>query len=210
MNKKIGVLLIIILGALAISAIVFYVTRVSNPSVDPVEINNFEENDGKNNTDSSQQSIKTDEADTQKNTFKQTVDPKKDLPLGQIDLERLAKSFSERFGSFSNQSNYSNITDLKMFMSEKMQKWADTYVAKNSKSSSDNAVYYGVTTKALSVKTQSYNESAGTAEIIVQTRRRESVGTSNNSSNLYSQDILISFVKEDSAWKVSSAYWQDK
>lgn len=33
-------------------------------------------------------------------------------------------SFAERFGSFSNQSNYGNFTDLSIMMTEAMNNWA--------------------------------------------------------------------------------------
>ena len=36
------------------------------------------------------------------------------------DLMRMAASFAERFGSYSNHSNFSNVVDLKVFMSIKM------------------------------------------------------------------------------------------
>ncbi len=128
-------------------------------------------------------------------------------PVAQIDLERMAKSFAERFGSFSNQSNYANIRDLKLFMSDKMEKWADAYVEKNKKSDAANQVYYGLTTKSVSAKAEKFDEAAGQASVVVDTRRREAIGTTNNSSRLYNQSIRVSFVKENGAWKVDSAFW---
>ncbi|MEK7098118.1 MAG: hypothetical protein AAB906_04695, partial [Patescibacteria group bacterium] len=44
------------------------------------------------------------------------------------DLKRLALSFAERFGSFSNQAGYQHIKDLKIFMSSSMGEWADQYI----------------------------------------------------------------------------------
>jgi hypothetical protein len=39
-----------------------------------------------------------------------------------FNLEKIASSFAERLGSYSNQSNFSNILDLKVFMTLSMQK----------------------------------------------------------------------------------------
>jgi hypothetical protein len=124
------------------------------------------------------------------------------------DLTRMAESFAERFGSFSNQSNFANILDLKLFMSEKMKKWADNYITTH-RGENDSEIYYGITTKAIGHKVIDWNDDAGTGQVLVNTRRREATSSTLNSANAFSQDVLINFVKERGAWKVDSAFWQD-
>ncbi len=132
--------------------------------------------------------------------------PPEKRELNQEDLVKMAGAFAERFGSYSNHSNYGNITDLKIFMSESMQDWADSFIAENRGEYS--GIYYGITTKAITKEVKSYNSALGKASILVQTQRKESTGNMGNEKVFY-QDIVIDFIKEDGAWKVDSAVWQD-
>lgn len=124
------------------------------------------------------------------------------------DLLRMAGSFTERFGSFSNQSNYSNILDLKIFMSEKMKKWADNYIAEQRERGIKQDIYYGIITKHISKELKEFDEDLGQASVLVSTRRREATISTSNISNVFNQDIEINFIKERQVWRVDSAYWQ--
>lgn len=126
------------------------------------------------------------------------------------DLTRLAASFAERIGSYSNHSNFVNIIDLKVFMSEKMQRWADSYVAEQRKKDLTKAIYFGITTKAIEKDVKEFDDNVGIASVLVTTRRREYAGATNNLSNTYNQAVLINFINENGAWKVDEANWQDK
>lgn len=126
--------------------------------------------------------------------------------IDETALMRLAASFAERFGSFSNQSNYGNIGDLKIFMSAKMQTWADDFIIREKQKNAETAVYAGVTTKALFQEVKKFDEQAGAAEILVKTRRKETAGDIDNPA--FYQDIIIKFIKEKGEWKVDSAEWQ--
>jgi hypothetical protein len=123
------------------------------------------------------------------------------------DLKKMGASFAERFGSFSNQSNYENISDLKLFMTESMKVWADDFIAKSQKDYS--GIYYGISTTAVSEEVRSFDDSGGTGVILVKTQRRESTGQMSNSAVFY-QSLLISYKKVDGAWKVDRAEWQPK
>jgi len=129
------------------------------------------------------------------------------IDFSEENLKTMAIAFAERFGSYSNHSNYDNIVDLKIFMSAQMQTWADNFIKESRVKSVYSAIYYGLTTKALQAITRSYDESAGVAEILVKTQRRESTGTKSNARS-FQQDIIISLVKEKGAWKINGASWQ--
>lgn len=128
----------------------------------------------------------------------------------QDDLARMAASFAERFGSFSNQSNFSNVNDLKIFMTDKMKVWADNYVASQSKQVGDSQIYFGITTKAVTKDVKEYDPEAGKGSVVVTTRRREARVSKENSSDIYTQEITVNFLKQDGAWKVDSAFWKEK
>ena len=129
------------------------------------------------------------------------------ISRGKSDVEKIARFFTEFFGSFSTDSNYSNVTGLKIYMTQSMQKWADGFVADAKKNKKDTAGYFGVTTKAVSVKTDSFSEEQGKAEVTVSCQRREATGTSTN-ARIYYQDMTVSFLKEKGVWKVNEARWK--
>ena len=139
-----------------------------------------------------------------------------EIKKSEIDVEnlkRMAASFTERFGSYSNHSDYSNILDLKIFMTKRMQAWADNFVneirIKDKSQVLGTDIYYGITTKSITEEIKEFDDNIGRAEILVKTQRRESTGTMSNASTIY-QDILIIFVKEKGAWKVDKATWQEE
>lgn len=127
--------------------------------------------------------------------------------IGEESLKRIASSFAERFGSYSNHSGYSNVLDLKIFMTKSMQVWADNFVEEERAKEKYNAIYYGITTKAVSEEVKKFDDDTGQADILVKTQRRESTGEMGNASVSY-QDVLISFSKENDSWKVNKAEWQ--
>lgn len=121
------------------------------------------------------------------------------------DLARLASAFAERLGSYSNQSDYGNFSDLDLFMTQSMRDWAVGYVAKMRTANPYNGSYYGITTKAISADVKSFDDTTGKAEIIVHTQRHEV--KEDGSNNDYSQDLRLDFVKENGQWLVDGAYW---
>ncbi len=137
------------------------------------------------------------------------VKPPTKKEMTEDDLKRLALLFTARFGSYSTQSTYQNVIDLKMFMSEKMKVWADKYVEEQNNKVNGADVYFGITTDAVSAQVKSFDDKAGTAEIEVGTQRRESTGTTNNTTN-YGQILKMNFVKEAGAWRVDEARFDDK
>ena len=125
----------------------------------------------------------------------------------ETDLVRMAMPFVERFGSYSNHSNYKNIEELMIYMSKDMKAWAEDHIKKNRSSKQDTSIYFGLTTEALSAQVENFDNEVGSAKIKVSSQRKESSGSASN-AKLYYQDILVSFVRESGAWKVDSAYWQ--
>ena len=130
--------------------------------------------------------------------------------LNKDDLMRLAANFAERFGSYSNQSNHRNVYDTEIFMSKKMLAWATSYLAQPTATSSITDAYYGITTKAVAKEVKDFDDNAGLATILIQTRRQEANGTTGNVAGAFNQDIIIKLVKENSSWKIDSAAWQNK
>ncbi|MDD5043523.1 MAG: hypothetical protein PHD51_02525 [Patescibacteria group bacterium] len=123
------------------------------------------------------------------------------------NLVKLASAFAERFGSYSNQSDFNNIRDLQIFMTDSMEEWSESFIEDSRVKSGDSSIYYGITTKALKAELSEYDEAGGTAEILVKTQRREAMGDTGN-AKIYYQDILIKLKKEGDIWKINGAWWQ--
>ena len=141
-----------------------------------------------------------------KPTYNYNAQAEANRTLTAEDLRKMSLSFAERFGSFSNQSNYSNFEDLKIFMSDNMKKWSDGYVADLEKAATSTTAYYGISTIAISGEVKKFNTTAGQAEVVVSTQRREQSANS-SSANVFNQNITLDFVKVGNDWKVDAAYW---
>ena len=90
-----------------------------------------------------------------------------------------------------------------------MKDWADGFIAEQNKNASADSIYYGITSMAVKEEIIKYDDDTGQAAVLVKTRRRESTSSTNNISDAFNQEVIISFVKENGAWKVDSANWQD-
>ncbi|MFA5134126.1 MAG: hypothetical protein WC459_04975 [Patescibacteria group bacterium] len=122
-------------------------------------------------------------------------------------IEIAGKSFAEFYGSYSNQSNYSNLESVlplltagyKAEMSQALEGYRASYVP--------GEKYEGTTTKAMSLPVfESFDIKSGTATLVVKTQRRISKDTQANYTTK-NQDIRLDFVKEGSLWLVDSAKW---
>jgi len=127
--------------------------------------------------------------------------------ISQVELKRFAASFAERFGSFSNQSNFQNLKDLMIFMSIDMRARTDSYIEKSLNARGDASTYYGVSTKAIATSIKEFSKDKNEATVIVATLRQEATETTSNISDK-NQDIEIKLVKEKDVWKVDEASWR--
>lgn len=130
-------------------------------------------------------------------------------PTGEAAARELAIVFAERFGSFSNQTDYENIENLKGFMTSRMQEWADGYVAQGRATTDASAPYYGITTSAVAAEKVSFDDSAGTAEYLVSAKRHE-VNSANSTDTTFDQQLRVRLAFSDDAWKVDEAVWLTK
>ncbi|MEA3449929.1 MAG: hypothetical protein U9Q85_03030 [Patescibacteria group bacterium] len=124
------------------------------------------------------------------------------------DLLKMAAVFVERFGTYSNQSNFVNLIDLKMFMSKDMQVWADNYIAEMRVKEDGNSLYYGVITRTINQEMNLLDKESGEASVIVHTRRQEATGFVDNIAKSFNQDISVEMVKENNSWKIDAVFWK--
>ena len=115
----------------------------------------------------------------------------------------VSKTFVERYGSYSNEANFSNITDVLPVMTERFAKESQKFV----EGATAPEGHYGVTTRVITVKINSLDEEKGNGSALITTQREESKDPSGGTEVRY-QDIELKFEKEAGVWKVDSANWQ--
>lgn len=124
----------------------------------------------------------------------------------ELETRRLAQLFIERYGSFSNQGNYENISDLYPLMTANMRRVSSSYAEEQKRAHPFGAVYYGVTTKARSSQIVSVKENRAT--IKVNTQREEASGVSGTSKIMY-QTAILSLARLGDEWKVDDVDWEE-
>ncbi len=121
----------------------------------------------------------------------------------ELALERIARFFTERLGSYSSDADFQNILDLKTYMTDKMQIWADDYVRVQRAAGATNT-FTSITTRVLSMPELTMGGDRATVQF---TTQRVEEGPVNDT---YYQEIILLFFKEDGEWHVDTATWQDK
>lgn len=120
--------------------------------------------------------------------------------------EKLAIYFAERYGSSSNQSDFSNLTDLEVFMTDALKAKTRAYIAAERVKTPAESEYSGIITKAAVAEFITFSETAGTAEGTVKTKRQET--KANGEIVSYDQALSIGLKKVDGEWKVDRADWK--
>lgn len=140
------------------------------------------------------------------------VEPKKieSREMTKPELENFVMSFSERFGTYSNQADFNNITTLQPSMTDRMRAWSEKYVKEKRLENKSNKVYYGVITKAIALETIRYEDELGEAEFLVKTRRKSSFASKDMSDDAFGQNIEVVAKKIDGIWKIDEAFWQER
>lgn len=116
---------------------------------------------------------------------------------------RLARIVVERYGSYSNQNNFENITSLEPFMTQRFQKESAEFIAANQGASTTDD-YYGISTTVLSLEATNLGDSTATVEVV--TQRIESKG--NDDPNKFNQTAVVTLEKVETNWKVDNITWK--
>lgn len=205
-NRKTLGIIVIALGLIAIILIIYFgFIRKSAPTTE-TPINN---QDLGGQLPAGPETGTTTPSDRPRDRRTYDISQEKPHEFNQNDLAKRAMFFSERLGSYSNQSDYGNFTDLKIYMTDSFKDWVDKYVAGLKSQSSATAGYYGISTKALTTEVKSFDDQAGQASIVVTTERRESTEKINGGTP-YQQKLDLDFLKVNGEWLVDRAYWEKK
>ena len=141
------------------------------------------------------------------------IPPKIDMPSADLEYQEiapsvaeaefqaitLAKTYAERFGSWSTDSAGHNLAELAPKSTARMKNYL------NSIEANTQAEYSGITTRSLATETLSISDTE--AMVTVSTQRTQT--KADLSTDIYYQDIEITLIKSGDTWLVDSAYWQE-
>lgn len=119
-----------------------------------------------------------------------------------VERLRLAKNFVERYGSYSNEIDFTNIENMFDIMTDSMRLTAQQFVSSARSNLDPSAPYYGTTTIVRSVSQEIIQETS--AEYLFTTQRIE---RTKDSEATYYQDIAVQLVKEGDSWKIHQVRW---
>jgi len=116
--------------------------------------------------------------------------------------EPIARTWVERFGSFSSESDFKNIEDIYPLSTAELQSQLSNEVSKMKNIQSG---YYGISTQVINIDVIFEDELS--SELRIKTQRVESIDSPENQSTRY-QDIHLTMVKNGGEWLVSSYVWE--
>jgi hypothetical protein len=216
MNNKKTFIIIAIIVALFLAGLFYFILTYDFKKVEMNKEKSFKEqpdnSEQKNNIN--RISVNNDKEDNESQTVRheeggvKTVDIDREENFTEVSLKNLASSFAERFGSYSNHSNYGNFKDLEVFMTDNMKEWARDFADKEMEKETAND-YYGITTKAITTNIKDFNKEEGIAEVVIYTKRKESKNERSN-SEFFNQKLTLDFVDQNGVWKVDGAFWEEK
>ena len=100
-------------------------------------------------------------------------------------LTTVARNFAERFGSFSTDSDYANLAEVKLLASARVSAQLDRLMTAEA-----GAQYYGVSSKVLKVEITNLETNARQQNLV------------------YYQELYLTFISSAGNWLVDSYNWQ--
>ncbi len=122
------------------------------------------------------------------------------------ELTRVAAMFTERFGTYSNQGDFDNAEDLKVFMSDELYSWATGYFASLKKELASNTEYYGMNTRSIAVKTNSLDTEKGIGDFSITAQRTEKSASAE--STVKYQTFAMKMIFNGETWKIDFVKWE--
>jgi len=141
---------------------------------------------------------------TQKPTT--TINPADVPQVQEVSAGTITRTFVERIGSYSSESDYQNVKDVLGIVTAELAAQLEKDAEEARAKSPDNGGYYGISTSYVGAKNTQESDTA--IALLVQTQREESFGSPGNSTVRY-QAIEVTLVKEGQDWKVSEYTWGD-
>ncbi|MBI4449608.1 hypothetical protein HY634_00960 [Candidatus Uhrbacteria bacterium] len=126
-------------------------------------------------------------------------------PPASVAVRQIAMTFTERFGSFSSEGEYVNLTDLYPLMTERYQRQTEAEVARL-RARPPATAFAATSTVVISTDVDLPSGEASTSATARVTTQRTAVdGT--QAPRTYGQEIMVKLLKVGEEWKVDGANW---
>lgn len=119
----------------------------------------------------------------------------------EIMIKNQTKNFVERFGSYSQEANFSNFVELLPVVTSNVASWLKIYPQQLKEK--NGADFIGVTTKVVTQKILSVSPTS--ASVMASAQREET--RTNGTTRVY-KDIKVNLVFANNEWLIDGAYWQ--
>lgn len=191
MSRTTKIVLIVIVGLIVIAGIVVLIIKTSAPRVLSPEVREV----------TPVEKVSPKQINPTTNAWPAPTDAEKQT----LAIKNLAASFTERFGTYTNQSDYASIVELTNMMTKSMTDWTlNSYIPGLKKAHDPAGFFYRIITKAPSVVVSDLTSAKATATVA--TDRQETSGT--NPTKDYIQNMVLNFVKQGDQWLVDAAFWK--
>lgn len=143
--------------------------------------------------------------DKTSNASTDTATTPEPVVIKETSATTVARTFVERLGSYSSESDAANIDDILPMATASFQKDLEA-LAKSARASTDGS-YYGVSTLVVTAP-KTVSSSSTQTVLSMTTQREESIGDPGNTTVKY-QSITITLVKSGTTWLVDGYTWKD-
>ncbi len=127
-----------------------------------------------------------------------------DIPkTSTVSATTIARTFVERFGSYSSESNFANVEDIKSLATEDFQTDLEEIIDKARKQA--DGAYYGISTIVITTKSVDETDTAMTLRMT--TQREEAIDDPSKPIVRY-QEIVVDLVKVGDNWLVDGFTWE--
>lgn len=138
---------------------------------------------------------------------KVVLPPPTDSEKQAASVKNIALSFAERFGTFTNQSNYQSFNDLKPVLTAATQVWLqNSYLPMLMKEHDPRGFFYRIVTDARTAEI--LEQTATSVKVKIAAQREETKGDAAPQS--FIQNLVIDLVLENNNWLINGVYWEKK
>lgn len=192
MSKRTKIIIIVVIVIIGLAIALFLSDKIFIPPSESININE--------ELQPEQQAAEQGQQDTAVQ-IEVADQPIETLTPVQQSLYNTARNFAERYGSFSTDSNFANLEEVKLFSTPKMIDQLDAIIS----TSQQAEEFYGVTSKVLNIEIEEMNESQGFGQVTVLTQRQEI--KEGSPSRVYYQNLELYLIKSGGSWLVDEANW---
>lgn len=123
----------------------------------------------------------------------------------QFSAAVVARLFTERFGTFSNQDDFAGIELVRPYITPSFSRWFDTGYKDQLAEKYSSTDYAGETVKVLDVIMESETNNSAVAAV----RTQRTIRTQDGDKTSY-QTLRLDMQKSEGVWLIDGAYWQNR